>query len=130
MNHVFCRPALPADDQFIAWVVDNMERNVFDPEILKYKATKVIEAFAGDKTLLYLPTQEVTMLESLAINPANRGAETAAALKAVTQTVAWEARRKGQGEIYFMCADRETAEFASHHGYDRLETPVYRMKLK
>lgn len=128
--HVFCREREITDTQFIEWVVANIERNRFEPEILGYKATRVIEAFAGDKTLLYMPTQQCTVLDSAAVNPEASKLERAAALKQITQTVAWEARRQGQGEVLFMCSDPETAEFATHHGYELLETPFCRMKLK
>ena len=105
------------------------DRNNLDASIFTYPATKTLKASNG-KTLVYMPKQIVFMLESLAINPEATVGEIGMALKALFQVTEFEALRLGMGELYFLCADKETCEFAEHQGLEKIEgLTLYRRKL-
>lgn len=134
MKPVFMRE-MPRDKDghppvdFVNWIVDASARNLFDPKVLDYPRTQVYEAYTREKSLVYCPVQQLMLMESLAINPGNSFAETAAALKQMVLTVAWESRQRGQGEVHFLCEDKQTAEFAERHEFEKVDIPLYRLRL-
>ncbi len=98
------------------WIAKLSHRNNVDVSIFDYPATSVLKASNG-KPIMYMPRQQVTMLESLAINPDAQGSDVALALRALIQTAEYEARNSGQGEMYFLCSDPETKHYAEAHGF-------------
>lgn len=104
------------------------DRNNLDAAVFTYPATKTLKASNG-KTLVYMPKQLVFMLESLAINPQATVGEIGMALRALFTVVQFEASQMGIGEIYFCCADEETVKFVEHNGLERVNLPLFRMKV-
>jgi len=105
------------------------EGNLFDPAVLAYPATKVLKTSDGNRNLVYMPVQQCQVWESLGINPEATELETAASLKALAQILRFMANADGQKEIYFLCSHELTQKFAERHGFERVTTPVFRMKL-
>lgn len=115
--------------EMVAFMERLKERNNLDASIFTYPATKTLKASNG-KTLVYLPKQLVFMLESLAINPQATVGEIGMALRALFTVTEFEALKLGMGEIYFLCADKETCDFAEHQGLEKVEgLTLYRRKL-
>lgn len=120
------RPTTPEDAQQMAeWMGKLSHRNNVDPAVFNYPSTDVLKASNG-VPLVYMPRQQVTMLESLAINPDAQKSDVALALRALIQVSEYEARMKGQGEEYFLCSDIATKEFCVRHGFD-LMTPTVKL---
>lgn len=98
------------------WMSGLSGRNNIDSAIFGYPATDVLKASNG-KGVVYMPRQRVMFLESLAINPQAQASDVALALRALIQVSEYEARMSGHGEMYFLCSDKETKDYALHHGF-------------
>lgn len=126
-NHIFVIPAPVADaDVFIKW-----GRRVagFDPATAYYPSSVTYKASSRQRAVAYMTFQKPLMLETIISNPEASTRELAGALKALTQTAVTDAAREGRGEVYFLCADESTIEFAKHQLYEELPYKVYRIKL-
>lgn len=110
------------------WMARLSTRNNIDTAIFNYPATTILKASNGHP-VMYMPRQQVTMLESLAINPEAQASDVALALRALLQVAEYEARCAGQGELYFLCADEDTSAYAERHGMERVNLTLYRRKL-
>jgi hypothetical protein len=51
-------------------------------------------------------------------------------MKQMVTVIAFTAYTKGAREIYFMGSSKETNDFAEKHGFEKVETPMYRLRLK
>lgn len=130
MRHIFVRPARAAEAQrFLEWSVAT-PNNLFDKDVASYPSTKTLCAYNKQGPVLYVPRQQVFFLESLAINPEASEIDIAAALKEITQNVVSEAHEKGVGEIYFLCRDEATLEFAKRQCFEELPWRLCRIRLK
>jgi len=126
---IWVRPLQESDsEKFIEWSIRNMEKNLFDPDVLRYPQTVVYCAHDGEP-IMFLPIQLVPMLESLAPNPDATEAQQTAALKELVQTAAFQAKKLGMGEIYFISKDEDTIKFAQKHGFEDLPWHTLRLKL-
>lgn len=105
------------------------DKNLYDPNVLLYPSTGILKSFNSDKSLVFMPVHKVHMLESLGINPQATAMEVASGLKSLVLTVAYESRNIGIGELMFLCRDEQTAAFARAHGFEKVEIPLYRLKL-
>ncbi len=117
--------------QFGLWLHANRDKNFYDPDFMKYDATRVIGSYKDGEAIGYLPFQTVIMTESLAPKPGSTFKQIAACLKtAIHEIVRW-AKTAGMGEIYFLSHpdDVETRDFAKAHGYEELTLRVMRLKL-
>ncbi len=129
MNEIFVRPAVPEDAQkFTSWLAST-PNNLYDPDVPKYPSSFTLAAATKDKVIMYLPIQHPIMLESLAINPEATRLETGLALKELTKAAFFQAVVRKCGEMYFVCRDEATAEFAVRHGYEELPWKLYRRKI-
>jgi hypothetical protein len=121
--------AKPEDwEQMATWMGLLANRNNIDTAIFSYPATDILKASNG-KPVIYMPRQRVMFLESLAINPEAQASDVALALRAIMQVSEYEARVNGHGEIYFLCGDKETCEYAERHGMEEIKLKLYRRKL-
>jgi len=102
--------------EMAGWMDRLSDRNNIDAAIFGYPATDVLKASNG-KAVMYMPRQRVMFLESLAINPEAQASDVALALRALMQVSEYEARVNGHGEMYFLCSDPETKNYAIHHGF-------------
>lgn len=111
------------------WLQLNLARNGLDPQVLGYPSLAVLKACHNGTTLAYLPVHHVVMMESLAPNPSPPNGSLALAVRQLVTVVAYNAYQKGAREIYFIGSDEETNKFAEKHGFEKLEMPIYRLKL-
>jgi hypothetical protein len=105
------------------------EKNLLDSAVFAYPATAILRADIEGKKVAFLPVQNCCMLESLGIPENATVSEVASGLKALVQVIVYEARQKGHGELYFACKDEQTAAFAEHHGFEKFDVPMYRLKI-
>lgn len=110
------------------WATRNLDENKFDPGVLNYPTTMVLQVGSKDKTILYMPVQTALMLESLAINPEATKHEIAVALRTVITSLILMAQKAGIGEMYFLGTSERTNEFARKHGLEELPYKAFRTK--
>jgi hypothetical protein len=117
------------DIQQASEALAHTNQNLFDPVVLSYPSTVILKASDGERALVFMPVQQCQVWESLGISPQASELETAAALKALTHVLRFKALENGQKEIYFICTEESTQKFAEKHGFERINSPVFRMKL-
>ena len=131
MNRVWIRPIRQDDAQcFFEWSKENEDKSKFDPAVPLFPSSTTWCAYDKDGPLAYQTIQQPLMLESLAPRPGNSPTQNAAAMKELTKNCITLAHSKGVGEIYFLGSDFETDAFASNHIFERVDMPVYRVRLK
>jgi hypothetical protein len=130
MKHIFVRPPKPGDAEKCAeWAVQNLDRNHLDPEVMKYPSTFVVVAYDSDGSIMYMPVQTPLMLESVAVDPEASELKQAQALKELVQALVTSCHLQGRGEIYFIGSDERTSAFAENQLFERVTSPVYRVRL-
>jgi hypothetical protein len=131
-SHIWAQAATNQDLDDIKSSLLNTENNLLDPEVLGYPTTVVLKAHKDGKNIVFLPIQSVFMLESLGILRDNAGSigDIAVALKELVQVVRYEATKSGVRELYMLCSEPSTVKFAEHNGFERVNIPVFRMKVK
>lgn len=107
----------------------NTKDNLFDPEVMTYPTTETYVAHAEGTPIVFMPVQTTLTLESLAINPEAEKSHVAVSLKALLSNIATMAGKAGLGEVYFLCHEPSTIEFAEKNGLERIPWPVFRLKL-
>lgn len=105
------------------------DKNLIDPKVLEYPATETIVAEKEGREIVYLPVQVCYVLESLGIAPDASVTEIAGALDKLISASVFAARSSGHGEIYWLCSDESTCKFAERHGAEKVNIPVYRVKV-
>ena len=115
-------------DQFTEWLEANEERNHADDN--DRNAATVLEAVDGQgATICYMPVVPVIMLGALAPRPGVTAFEMTHALKALVQGAAMMAAAAGSKELVFWGTDEATCRVAEYVGFERVEMPLYRMRL-
>lgn len=130
MRHIIVKPAKPEDAKEFTDFSLNTPNNLFDPDTITYPTTFVFKAFDNTGSIAYVPIQQPFFMESLAINPNADKLKVSSALKELTQATITQAYIKGVGEIYFVCNDPSTQEFAKSQAFVEMPWKVYRLKLK
>jgi len=105
-------------------------QNLADARVLSYPATKILKTSDGEKNIVYMPVQQCQVWESLGLNPNASELEIASALKAIAHVLRFCALSDGQGEIYFLCSEERTQKFAAKNGFEKVEIPLYRMRVR
>jgi len=129
MNHVWVRKVESRDAEQLGQWLQDTPRNLVDRDVFFYPNTTVNVAFKNDKKLAFMPMQLAAVLESLAINQANSERETALALAELTKAAVLQCRERGVKEIYFVCKDESTAEFAKRQLFEELPFRTFRLKI-
>ena len=129
-NNLRIRPAEPKDSQEYSEWLRGTEGNLVDYGVYSYPTTTTLVVESEDGPELMNSFQLVIVPEALATKPGLSPMREARALKLLN--TAWEnvAQNLGIREIYFNCADSNLGEFVSRHGWEKLQHPVYRRKLK
>lgn len=127
---IFVEKAQPEDSDALIAAMDSTPENLCDPSIFKYPVTTSLKAVKDSKPLVFMPIHPVFMLESLAITKDNSSVDTAVALAELVKTVRWEAYNAGHGEMFFACAEPSTQAFAEKHGFERVNVPMYKMRIR
>lgn len=129
MEHIWVRKAEQRDvAQLGQWLV-NTPHNLFDRDVFFYPQTTTNVAFKREKKIAFMPMQLATVLESLAINPEASPRETAQALAELVKVAVTQSRERGIKEIYFVCKDESTAEYAKRHYFEELPHRTFRLKI-
>jgi N-acetylglutamate synthase-like GNAT family acetyltransferase len=129
MKQVWVRPLEERDLPKLAdWITRIADKNILDPDVLKYPETTVLCAHT-DKQRLFMPVQLAAMLESLAPAPDLTPMEFSECIKQLVKAVALAARGKGVHEVYFLCKDEDVVKLAKHHGFEELPYKTLRLKL-
>lgn len=128
-RHVFVRIAKKEDmEQFVAWSIQT-ENNLLDPDVIKYPSTFIYCAFDENGPIAYCPVQQPLFMEFLAINPEASPERVAMALKELTQAVITKCTEKESGEVYFLCTDEQTIEYAKRQQFAEMPWRVLRIKI-
>jgi N-acetylglutamate synthase-like GNAT family acetyltransferase len=129
MSDVWVRKAEKKDISILVdWLI-RTKNNLVDPSIFLYPLVTTLAAFVYRGLVAFLPLQITMTLESLAISPDASKIQTAAAIAQLIKMAVFTARNQGIREVYFLCADNSTAEFALHHGFEELHHRTFRLKL-
>lgn len=129
-RRIFVRPVQQNEGQlYFDWARENPV-NEFDPDVALFPSSNTWCAYDKDGPLAFQTVQQPFMLESLAPRPGATKQQIALALKELTENVITQAHIKGVGEIYFLGSDADTDAMAKNQIFERLEFPVYRVKLK
>lgn len=122
--------AVPCRDRalFEQWLDDNEERG--HPDENSRNASTVLEAVDGTgATICYMPLVPVIMLESLAPKPGATAFEMTHALKVLVQGAALLAKASNNKELVFWATDEATAKVAEYVGFEKVEMPLWRLRL-
>lgn len=132
MKQIFVRPAREADlKKLMSWTGQNP---AWDQTLYNYPSTLTWCAFNSSGVIAFVPVQQPLMLEALLFHPLSTPTQRAMAMKEFTCTAVSQSYQRGSGEIYFLCPEKSleektTCEFAQHWGYERVDMPVYRIRL-
>lgn len=107
--------------------------HLFDHDVLEHDSTFTLKAFSAREPVAYVPVQQPLMMENLIFRPGLTEAETGQAMVRLAEHVVEEAYRRDAGEVYFLCRDESTCNFAERHGFRdiaALGLKTYRLNLK
>lgn len=129
MKQIYVRPARQSESkQYLEWS-RSTEGNAFDPEVAARPSTFTLVAYNPESSIAYMPVGQVFTMESLGIKPGATDLEKAFSVRELMKAVVLQAHIKGIGEIYFIGSSPLTNAFAAERGFEKIEYPVYRMKL-
>lgn len=132
MKQIFVRPAREADlKKLTSWIPQNA---AWDPTLYQYPSTLTWCAFNSSGVVAFLPVQQPLMMEALLFHPLSTSTQRAYAMKEFTCFAVAQSYQRGSGEVYFLCPEKTpeektTCEFARNWGFERVEMPVYRIRL-
>lgn len=134
MERVIVRLSPPEDlAEMQEWLRSTRDGDLFDMDILNHESTFILGALGSESgRMAYLPVQQPLMLENLIFKPGLSVAQTAQAITRLAEYAAAEAYRRDAGELYFLCRDKSTCDFAEKKGFRLLpeELKVYRLNLR
>lgn len=127
MATIYVRPARNGEAKdFLNWSIG---QEGFDAEVAARPDTFTIAAYDKQKVIAYMPFHQPIMLETIAFNPEATELEKVSAMKELIQFVVAQCHLRGVSEIYFLGSDKSTNEFAQNHIFERVDYPVYRVKI-
>ena len=102
--------------------------NLYDPQVAGYPCTEVLVAENGHP-LVFMPIQQAVVMDSLAARPGIEKREMALALKELVKMTGFLARQANLRELYFFSADDDVNAMAERYGFEKVESPMLRLKL-
>lgn len=129
MKHIFCRVAKTEEVPLFIEYETSTANNLFDPSVVGYKTTTTWVAFDKTGPIVFCPVQRPFFMEALGIKPGLSEIDTAVALKEITQALVTQAHLEDRGEIYFLCSDESTIEYAKRQCFEEMPWKVLRIKL-
>ena len=130
MKPQFIRLAREDEAQlYFDWATES-SINEFDPEVAKFPSSVTWAAYDQDGPVAFQTIQRPLVLESLAPRPGLSKLQTAQVLKEFTQNAVSQAHLQGAGEIWFLGSDVPTDEFAQNWIFEKVEMPLFRVKIK
>lgn len=116
-------------DTLVKWLVEQQDKNYVDLGMLSYPKTAVLVAGNGTPNL-FMPVQPVLMLESLAAKPGISGRDFMKSLKCLVDSVKEIAAKQGIAELYFFIGDKRIEKLGHYVGFEKMDLPCYRLRLK
>jgi len=129
-SHVLVRDVTTKHPQLVEWAASALGHNLLDLDMLEHDSTFTLQAFDKSGPLAYLPIQQPLMLESFALRPDTSDSMLAIAMTRLVEHALSEAYRRDAGEVYFLCLDQRTSEFAQRHHFTRVNLPLYRFNRR
>jgi hypothetical protein len=102
--------------------------NLYDPQVAGYPCTEVLVAENG-QPLVFMPIQQAVVMDALAPKPGIEKREMALALKELVKMTGFLARQAKLRELYFFSADEDVNAMAERYGFEKVESPMLRLKL-
>ena len=93
------------------------------PEVTYPETTILV---AGD--VLFQPVQSCYVMGSLGYGDVSR-LELASAMRQIVMSLATASYNQGRGDIIFFGGHPDSDSFAANNGFEKVEQPVYRMRL-
>ena len=131
MQDFTVRAAEGKDTQtYVDWLQAASDINLVDKTVYSYPTcnTLVIEK-SGDPVLMN-SFHLVSMMEALAPKPGLPPRDEARALRALFDSVKGIAEVSAVKEVWFGCSDERVQRFAQRHGVERVNFPMFRMRIK
>jgi hypothetical protein len=97
------------------WLRTTLDGDLFDHDVLAHASTFIVNARSNKERLAYLPIQQPLMLENLIFRPMMSATDKARVIAKLAEFAVSEAYRRDAGELYFLCRDQSTVEFAERH---------------
>lgn len=128
-RHILVR-RLDADENgnfglMIDWLRETLGFQQFDPDVLEYEGTETLAAAIRGEIVAFLPVQRPRMMESVAFKPGISEELKALAMTRLAEHAIEACLGKNAGEVYFLCQEPATKEFAERHHF----SPVLGMEL-
>lgn len=125
---------IPCPSELLEFSQTTRDGELLDLDIFRHDSTLTLEAFTKEGARAFCPIQQPLMMENLIFRPGLSRGETAQAIMRLAEHAVEEAYRRDVGEIYFLCRDQSTSNFAEAYGFKdvaKLDTPLrcYRMNL-
>jgi hypothetical protein len=118
---------VPVTDEVKDWL-STTRNNDLDPAIFSYPTLRVLCAYDGEPEA-YLPIQMCVVLESLALKPGIDAHQYMEAIRTLVKGATLCASDAKVREIYFIATDEGVLNVALNHGFEKIESPVLRMRL-
>lgn len=134
MEHVIVIPE-GSRGEMLRWLNTTLDGSIFDLDVLAHKSTFVLNARSSDSgSMAYLPVQQPLMLENLIFRQGLSERQRALSMTRMAEAAISEAFKRDAGEVYFLCRDTSTCDFAERHKFKSLESidpllKVYRLNL-
>lgn len=135
MKDIWATPVRPEEIAQLDARLRDTPDNLFDTDILMYPDKVKFYCARADRLLVFLPVQNVLMLESLGVEPDATELEVAKSIEVLMKFVVGKALDMGYNELYFIVKDTRVAAYAERHGFeDVMADPVrgvtlFRLKL-
>ena len=101
----------------------------FDPEILGYPTLKIVVCYR-DEPEACLPIQQAVVMETVGFSKNLSNLDKAAAIRDMVKATELVASSLGIREIYFLGGQDGIGELAMRQGFEKLDVPIYRLKVK
>jgi hypothetical protein len=115
--------------KIVTWSVCNKAANDLDMDVFSYPLMEIFCAENGSP-VAYLPVQLAAILESFAPRPDATDAEKRRALHDLLSAILPAIEKRGVREVYFIASEDSLLKDAERLGFQKIEAPVYRLKLK
>lgn len=130
MKKFQARVALPGEEQnYFDWLKAASDINLVDTKVYEYPTCNTITVDMDTEPVLMNSVHLVMMMEALAPKPGVEPKDEARALRELYRAIRCLAANTGVREIWFTCIDETLHKFIERKGFERVHTPVFRMKV-
>lgn len=131
MKNITVRGAEAKDSQnYIDWLRAASDINLVDTSVYSYPTCNTLVVEKNGDPVLMNSFHLVAMVEALAPKPGLPPMDEARALKSLFDTVKGAAEMSGVKEVWFGCSDPRVEKFVERHGIERVNFPMFRMRIK